>query len=105
MTAESATSTAILALLRLPGVGPVRANRLLARPRGEGAGLESLLDDAQRQAWAAALAWAEQALSRTRAAGVEAMTIRDAGYPAQLRILLGESAPPVLFVHGRTGLL
>jgi DNA protecting protein DprA len=115
MSAESSLATAILALLRLPGVGPVRANRLLARLDGEDgrpldtlvgdAAIESLLDESQRRAWPAALDWAHQALTRARATGAETLTIRDAGYPAQLRALLGDGAPPMLFVRGRTDCL
>jgi len=115
MSAESSLATSVLALLRLPGVGPVRTNRLLARLDGEDgrplgtpvgdAAIESLLDESQRRAWPAALDGAHQALTRARATGAETLTIRDAGYPAQLSALLGDGAPPMLFVRGRTDCL
>ena len=44
---------------------------------------------------------ADRALERCEREGVSLITLRDAGYPARLRLL--ETAPPVLYVLGRLG--
>jgi DNA processing protein len=115
MSTEASVASTILALLRLPGIGPVRANRMLARLRHEGrvltdgsigeTAIESLLDENQREAWSGSLEWARHALAQVQAIGGEVLAFSDGRYPRRLKDLLGDNAPPLLFVIGRVDLL
>ena len=84
----------LLALLRLPRVGPIKALRTALLTAGQEAFLE---DHAER--WSQALDEAGAELEDCRQADVTALAIFDERYPPRLRTL--HDPPPVLFVRGR----
>lgn len=108
MATASLTTTALLALMKLKGVGRVRALRIVDRAV-VGTQAESCLEALTCRA-ASKLphvraselsdAWrtSEEQLERGLEAGVEAISIHDAGFPARLRDI--PDPPAVLFVKG-----
>lgn len=118
-----AEEASVLALLLTPGVGPVAVQRLLAVAQRTGCAIGALLDMPARElaellpvgctdaAEAVARCAIEQRkdaarlLRRAADAGVRPLLATDAVYPNSLKVFLGETAPPLLFVHGNTDLL
>lgn len=109
---EVASSSGLLTLLSLRGVGPVAATRLMGRFRtlseireatdtelqsaAFGEALHSLRDP---QAWNRALHHAETILDQAGRRGVRVLTIADDTYPENLRAI--SDRPLVLYVKGR----
>ena len=99
---------ALLLLDALPGVGPIRVVRLVARfgsaraaLRSPGSAFAAVAGEAAREARGdPALAESvERSLARARALGMTLRTWGDPAYPARLRRLA--DPPPVLFLRGR----
>jgi DNA processing protein len=104
MTAlASSTTIALVALMKLKGVGRRAALRIVDREIGESDGREEVLSKAERaklptselrQAWMQS----EEELERSFAAGVRAVSVHEQGYPERLKNI--PDPPAVLFVKG-----
>ena len=109
IAAASSTAVSLLALMKLKGVGRVKALKIVDRPMNE-TGVESCRDALLESIAGARLrdirsveisdAWmkSEEQLNRGRECGVRAISFHDEGYPARLRVT--PDPPAVLFVKG-----
>ena len=107
--AASSTAISLLALMKLKGVGRVKALKIVDRPMNE-TGVENCRDALLESIAGARLrdirsveisdAWmkSEEQLNRGRECGVRAISFHDEGYPARLRET--PDPPAVLFVKG-----
>ena len=108
-SAASPTAISLLALMKLRGVGRVKALKIVDRPMNE-TDVESCRDALLESIVGARLgdvrsvdisdAWmkSEEQLNRGRECGVQAISFHDEGYPARLRET--PDPPAVLFVTG-----
>lgn len=106
MNSASSTATALLALMRLRGVGRRAALRIVDAPpkdQDQASFQESIMARAEQAHLSESElvdAWkrSEQQLEQSVAAGVQAFSIHDEGYPSRLRMT--PDPPAVLFVKG-----
>lgn len=106
MNTASSTTTALMALMRLRGVGRRAALRIVEPPSMEvddkcyrdevlARAIQARLSDIDlHEAWART----EEQLAASAAAGIQAFSIHDADYPSRLRRI--PDPPAVLFVKG-----
>lgn len=106
MSSTSSTAVALLALMKLQGVGRRKALQVAgaANPTATWSEyLELILERAQRERLPAGelrTAWgrAEEQLEKSTDAGIAAYSIHDAGYPQQLKTI--PDPPAILYVKG-----
>lgn len=106
MSSASASAVALLALMKLQGVGRRKAMQVAGDPRPDATWAEFLdivLEHAQRERLPTSelrVAWskAEEQLEKSADAGIAAYSIHDAGYPVQLKHI--PDPPAVLYVKG-----
>ncbi len=111
MSSHSPTAVALLALMKLQGVGRRKALQVAGtlNPSATWSDyLESVLERAQRERLPASelrTAWskAEEQLEKSADAGIAAYSIHDEGYPTQLKTI--PDPPAVLYVKGDAGAL
>lgn len=105
---------ALLTLLALPGIGPAKIHKALARARMRGLSVGEILDHQEELLPLSAdqLRKVEDARARARhlsaamaERGASFLPITDDHYPGVLRRRLGDSAPPVLTMIGNERLL
>lgn len=94
---ELRTAHGLLALQRLPRVGPTTALRAALRAQAPTVALK------QGDLLGSAFEWAEQVVRQHQAAGVHVITFFDKSYPPRLTQLA--DPPPILYVHGNVDLI
>ena len=123
-TAQKDTeAAAILALMRVPGVGRVAVRQVVHAARVAGMPIAALLGMSRRKAAGvvpvgfdrvpevlarcgrAHVARAEQLLRDLTASGIMVLCLSHQAYPESLSRSLGKAAPPLLFISGNPALL
>lgn len=112
---DSTAAFQLLRLLEIPGVGPVRVNRMVEHAKQEGMPFAHLLSDTrtlaafltetQVDSFVSSEGKHCEAWNQARQSKSHIITVLDGVYPARLRSVLGDRTPPVLMVRGNSTLL